>query len=113
MQLLTCSRRQSSPFTISIPTQIKLTLGRAFRRLANNLAPPISGGVGNVIMGMIVGSIFYNLADNTGSFYSRGVLVYFSIILNAFMSAFEVSPLTLSSPANKCAGFALSALIRV
>lgn len=36
------------------------------------------------------GSVFYNLKDNTSSFYSRSVLLFFAILLNAFASALEV-----------------------
>jgi ATP-binding cassette, subfamily G (WHITE), member 2, PDR len=36
------------------------------------------------------GSVFYNLEDSTVSFYSRGVLLFFAILLNAFASALEV-----------------------
>jgi len=36
------------------------------------------------------GSVFYNLDDSTASFYSRGVLLFFAILLNAFASALEV-----------------------
>jgi hypothetical protein len=36
------------------------------------------------------GSVFYNLPDDTASFYSRGALLFFSILMNAFASALEV-----------------------
>lgn len=48
-------------------------------------------------MAIIVGSIFYDLDETTNSFYSRGVLLFFAVLLNAFMSSFEASQLHLSS----------------
>lgn len=42
-------------------------------------------------MGIIIGSMFYNLDSTTSSFYNRSVLLFFAILLNAFMSSFEVS----------------------
>lgn len=46
--------------------------------------------IGNFIMALIIGSIFYNLEDKTSSFYSRGALLFFAVLLNAFSSALEV-----------------------
>ena len=63
---------------------------RGFRRLRNNFSVPISGIVGNAILGTIIGSVFYNLQPDTGSFYGRGVLIFFATLLNATSSAFEV-----------------------
>ena len=50
----------------------------------------LSGLFGNSIMALIIGSVFYNLEDNTGSFYSRGALLFFAVLLNGFSSALEV-----------------------
>lgn len=41
-------------------------------------------------MALIIGSVFFNLPENTGSFYSRGALLFFAVLLNAFGSALEV-----------------------
>ncbi|KAI9876364.1 MAG: hypothetical protein M1830_006674, partial [Pleopsidium flavum] len=82
--------RPGSPYTISLPEQIKLCVNRGFQRLRGNFVPPLSGIIGNVVMAVIIGSIFYNLEESTGSFYKRSVLIFFAILLNAFMSAFEV-----------------------
>ncbi len=51
----------------------------------------LSGMIGNFVMALIIGSVFYNLPSNTGSFYSRTVLLFFAILLNAFSSFLEVS----------------------
>jgi len=42
-------------------------------------------------MALIIGSVFYNLQPYTTSFYSRGALLFFAVLLNAFSSALEVS----------------------
>jgi ATP-binding cassette, subfamily G (WHITE), member 2, PDR len=54
-------------------------------------------------MALVVGSVFYNLDETTSSFYSRGVLLFFAILLNAFASAMEVRPQMhqLTATANK------------
>jgi len=40
-----------------------------------------------------IGSVFYNIPDNTGSFFSRGALLFFAILMNRFASGLEVSRL--------------------
>lgn len=45
---------------------------------------------GNTVMCLIISSIFYNLPQTTGSFFQRGALLFFSILINAFSSALEV-----------------------
>lgn len=71
--------------------QMRLCIRRGFQRLRNNWSVPLSSIIGNVIMAIIVSSIFYNLSQTTDSFNDRGVLIFFATLLNAFMSAFEVS----------------------
>ena len=41
-------------------------------------------------MKIILGSMFYNMPGDTGSFYGRGVLLFFTVLLNTFLGAFEV-----------------------
>jgi ATP-binding cassette, subfamily G (WHITE), member 2, PDR len=89
-KLLTLCRRPRSPYTISVPMQIRLCMTRGFQRLRGDMSLALSGMIGNFIMAMIIGSVFYNLPFNTGSFYSRGALLFFAILLNAFSSALEV-----------------------
>ncbi|MCJ1461610.1 hypothetical protein MMC07_000207 [Pseudocyphellaria aurata] len=83
-------QRIRSPYTISIPMQIKLCVSRGFQRLRGDMSIMLSGMIGNTIMALIIGSIFYNLPSDTGSFYSRGVLLFFAILLNAFSSFLEI-----------------------
>lgn len=41
-------------------------------------------------MALIIGSVFYNLPNNTGSLYGRGALIFFAILMAAFQSSLEV-----------------------
>ncbi|GAA6044490.1 hypothetical protein JCM8097_008688 [Rhodosporidiobolus ruineniae] len=41
---------------------------------------------GNSAMALIVLSVYYNLPQTSGSFYSHGALLFFAILLNAFGS---------------------------
>lgn len=71
--------------------QIKLCMERGFQRLRGDMSLMLSGMIGNFVTAIIIGSVFYNLPSSTGSFYSRGALLFFAILLNAFSSFLEVS----------------------
>lgn len=70
--------------------QVRLCVGRGFQRLRGDMSLTLSGLFGNAVMALIIGSVFYNLEDNTGSFYSRGALLFFAVLLNGFSSSLEV-----------------------
>lgn len=42
-------------------------------------------------MSIILGSMFYDLPQDSSSFFGRGVLLFFTVLLNTFLGAFEVS----------------------
>ncbi|OJD40677.1 abc transporter cdr4 [Diplodia corticola] len=84
------SLQRNSPYTIALSKQVQICMQRGYQRLRNEWSPPLSNIIGNTVMAIIVGSLFYNMSKDTGSFYQRGVLIFFASLLNAFMSAFEV-----------------------
>jgi hypothetical protein len=87
---LTFHRRIKSPFTMSVWEQVNLCMIRGFQRLKGDASLTLSQLIGNFIMALIIGSVFYRLENDTGSFYSRGALLFFAVLLNAFGSALEV-----------------------
>lgn len=70
--------------------QIRLCVGRGFQRLRGDMTLALSGAIGNFIMALIIGSVFYDTPKVSGSFYSLGALLFFAILLNAFSSSLEV-----------------------
>lgn len=42
-------------------------------------------------MALIIGSVFYNLKNETDALYSRGALLFFAILMAAFQSSLEVN----------------------
>jgi hypothetical protein len=78
--------------------QIDLTMWRGWKRLIGDPSITLSSLLGNVIMGLIVSSVFYNLQPTTDSFFQRGSLLFFAMLLNAFSSILEVC---LPSPARE------------
>ncbi|RDW60660.1 AtrD-2 [Coleophoma cylindrospora] len=91
-------QRLKSPYTISVPMQIKLCMKRGFQRFRQDMTTTLTGAIGNSIMALIIGSVFYNLSDTTSSLYSRGALLFFAILLNAFSSNLEIMTLYAQRP---------------
>lgn len=75
---------------MSVMEQINLCMVRGFQRLKGDASLTTSQLIGNFIMALVIGSVFYQLEDTTNSFYSRGALLFFAVLLNAFSSALEV-----------------------
>ncbi|KAK9722189.1 Multidrug resistance protein [Basidiobolus ranarum] len=92
------NQRVKSPYTISVWDQVKLCVVRGFQRLRGDASLTLTQLIGNFIMALIVGSVFYNLTDDTNSFYSRGALLFFAVLLNAFSSALEILTLYVQRP---------------
>ena len=82
-------QRHLSPYKVPYVEQIRLCIQRSFQRLRNDLSPPISSIAGNAIVSIILGSIFYNMPEDTSSFFGRGVLLFFTILTNTFLASFE------------------------
>ncbi|KAF4949226.1 hypothetical protein FSARC_13532 [Fusarium sarcochroum] len=83
-------QRAKSPYTLSYFHQVKLTLWRGWRRLLADPGFTIASLIFNLIMALVLGSMFYNLKDDSSSFYYRGGLIFFALLFNAFASQLEV-----------------------
>ncbi|CAK5272262.1 unnamed protein product [Mycena citricolor] len=84
------SIRQGSPYTISVRRQIALCMERGWQRLRGDMTTFYTTVFGNFIMTLIISSVFYNLTNQTSSFYSRGALLFYATLINAFASALEI-----------------------
>lgn len=91
-------QRLKSPYTLSYGQQIQLCLWRGFKRLMADPSLTFTQLFGNFIMALVIGSVFYNLQDVTSSFFSRGALLFFAILMNAFGSALEILTLYAQRP---------------
>ena len=91
-------QRIKSPYTLSYNQQVQLCLWRGFRRLTGDPSLTFTQLFGNVIMALILGSVFYNMEKNTASFFQRGAVIFFAVLLNAFGSALEILTLYAQRP---------------
>lgn len=94
------SKRQriKSPYTLSYFGQTMLCLERGFKRLKGDPSLTFTQLFGNVMMGLVVASLFYNLPKTTNSFFQRGSLLFFAVLLNAFGSSLEIQTLYAQRP---------------
>ena len=90
--------RTKSPYTMSVVEQVDLCVRRGFQRLKGDASLSTSALIGNFIMALIIGSVFYQMPEDTSSFYSRGALLFFAVLLNAFSSALEILTLYAQRP---------------
>ncbi|CAL3967330.1 unnamed protein product [Diplocarpon coronariae] len=86
-------QRAKSPYTLSIPLQIKICMRRGFQRLQGTLPEIIFGVFSNILMSIVVGSLFVQLENNTSTMGNRGALIFFAILINAFSGAQEIPSL--------------------
>lgn len=90
--------RHGSPYTLNFGMQVQLCITRGFQRLFGDLSMAATTVFGNNAMALIVASIFYNMSQDTNSFFSRSALLFFSILMNAFSSALEILVLYAQRP---------------
>jgi ABC-type multidrug transport system ATPase subunit len=90
--------RSKSPYILSVPMQIKLNTVRAYQRLWNDAASTVSTIVSNIIMALIIGSVFYDSPNTTSGFASKGATLFFAVLLNALTAMNEINSLYAQRP---------------
>lgn len=51
---------------------------------------------GNLVISLLLGSVFYMLQDTSASFNDRCILLFFALLFNALNSSLEVSQIRLN-----------------
>ncbi|KAH8805199.1 putative ABC multidrug transporter [Xylogone sp. PMI_703] len=90
--------RPTSPYTVSIPMQIKACTKRAYQLLWNDKPATLTVVLGQIIMALVVGSVFFGTPNNTGSFFARGSTLFFAVLLNALIAITEINNLYQQRP---------------
>ncbi|VUC23836.1 unnamed protein product [Clonostachys rosea] len=97
-QRLTMSGRGSSVYAMPWPRQAIFCMQRAAQRIRNDAGPTIGAIVANIILGLVIGSAFYNLPETTDGVQQRAVVIFFSLIVNSFSPAYEITLMWISRP---------------
>ncbi|ESZ91198.1 ABC-transporter [Sclerotinia borealis F-4128] len=90
--------RPESPYTVSMVMQTKYCAKRAVQRLWNDKTSTVTTIVGQIAMALIIGSIFYDTPDNTASFFQKGGVLFFAVLLNALIAISEINTLYSQRP---------------
>jgi ABC-type multidrug transport system permease subunit len=90
--------RPKSPYLISVPMQIKLNTVRAYQRIWGDFASTATQAMLNLIMALIVGSIYFGHSQGTSSFQGRGAVLFLAVLFNALTSIGEISGLYSQRP---------------
>lgn len=90
--------RDKSPYTISYGMQIGICTPRAWHRLLTDPSMSLTMLFGNLLIGLLMGSIFYNTSFNTGSFFARSACLFAAMLYNALSSVLEVMNLFSQRP---------------
>lgn len=82
--------RTGSTYLVSYAGQVKLNLWRAYRRLLADPSFTIASLLYNMVLALMLGSMFFDMKTDSSTFYYRGGVIFFSLLLNAFASQLEV-----------------------
>ncbi|KAK1996952.1 ABC-2 type transporter [Colletotrichum falcatum] len=85
--------RPKSPYTISIAMQVRLTTRRAYQRMWNNISATATAACLNIILALVIGSVFYGTPDATAGFFSKGSVLFQAVLMNALTAISEISSL--------------------
>lgn len=91
-------QRLQSPYALTYLQQIQLCMWRGRARFKADPWPAIGLMGGNIVLGLIMSSLFYNLQQDTASFYGRSVVLFMGILFNAFSSILELMTLYAQRP---------------
>ncbi|WEW57604.1 GTPase-activating protein [Emydomyces testavorans] len=82
--------RKKSPYTISLFMQLRLCTIRAYQRMWGDKASTIAIIISQVVVALIVGSIFFGTPNTTDSFFAKSSVLFFAILLNGLTSINEI-----------------------
>ncbi|OLN81927.1 ABC transporter CDR4-like protein 4 [Colletotrichum chlorophyti] len=85
--------RPKSPYIISMAMQVRLTTKRAYQRIWNDMSATASAAVINLILALIIGSVFYGTPDATSGFYAKGSVLFQAVLMNALTAISEINSL--------------------
>lgn len=84
-------QRHQSRYLITFPAQLNLTMIRGFQRVMGDKAYTIINVFGAVFQSLIIGSLFYNIPQGTAGAFSRGGVMFFSLLYLALLSLAEIN----------------------
>jgi ABC-type multidrug transport system ATPase subunit/ABC-type multidrug transport system permease subunit len=84
-------QRAASPYTASIAQQFFGTIKRSYQRVIGDKVYLVAMAFSAIFMSLINGSVFVNTPSNTSGFFSKGGVIFFSVLFNALQTMSEVA----------------------
>lgn len=85
--------RSSSPYLMSLPSQTRLCLARAFQRTRNDLPSLIATAVVQIVVAVIIGSLFFRIPDTSEGMSQRSSVMFLAVLTNSLISMLEINVL--------------------
>jgi ATP-binding cassette subfamily G (WHITE) protein 2 (SNQ2) len=90
--------RKGSAYTISIPMQARAVMLRRLQILRGNLTTELVILITFIVQAIINGTVFYQVKDATSEYFSRGGVIFFSLLWAALSSLSEIPALFSQRP---------------
>ncbi|KAF8905939.1 pleiotropic drug resistance ABC transporter [Gymnopilus junonius] len=90
--------RRKSPYTISIPMQVRIVMIRRVQIMKGNLTSQSLTLITFVLQAVIIGTTFVKISDFTQAYFSRGGVLFFSVFIPALFTMSEIPALFAQRP---------------
>ncbi|KAF7998651.1 hypothetical protein HF325_006929 [Metschnikowia pulcherrima] len=84
-------QRVESKYTVNIFQQLKYNLKRSFQNIAGDSAFTVIQVVAAVSQALVVGSLYWNTPETVGGAFSRGGVIFFSVLYMSLTGMAEIS----------------------
>lgn len=90
--------RPKSSYLLTPGLQIIALTKRAYQRILGDIAATGATVASQLVMSLIIGSIFYGTPDTTDGFYAKGSVLFMAILMNALTAISEINSLYAQRP---------------
>ncbi|KZS96568.1 pleiotropic drug resistance ABC transporter [Sistotremastrum niveocremeum HHB9708] len=90
--------RPSSPYTISIAMQVRTLMKRRVQIIRGDWAAQAIHTFNFLAQALIMGSVFFRMSVATADFFSRGAVLFFSVLFGALSAMAEIPALYAQRP---------------
>ncbi|KDQ56556.1 hypothetical protein JAAARDRAFT_179141 [Jaapia argillacea MUCL 33604] len=90
--------RKKSPYVISVWMQVGAVMRRRVQILKGSRQVQVVKTMVSIIQAVIMGTLFFQVQDNTAAYFSRGGVLFFSLLFSALTTMAEIPALFAQRP---------------
>ncbi|KAF4555898.1 ABC-2 type transporter-like protein 6 [Elsinoe fawcettii] len=87
-----------SPYVLTPHAQVVLCMRRSYQRIWNDKSSTLSNIAGQVVIALIISSIYYGTPNSTQGFTAKGATIFFAVLINALNAISEINTLYAQRP---------------